>query len=136
MKARFLCAIALLSLGLAGKATIAAPPRQEDCLQTAMSQSALNACAARKSAVADLRLNKAYRDVLRYLGPDETQQLVRAERAWIVFRDADCAFFSGGGGSMAPMNEGLCRAGLAEARAAELESWPPNATRDALNPVR
>ena len=84
----------------------------------------------------DRRLNKAYREVLRYVDGDEKAKLLAAERAWMAFRDADCTFWGASGGTIAPMNEASCRARLSEDRAKELDGWPPNAPRDALAPLR
>lgn len=106
------------------------------CEQTAVTTGELIACAGSRAAEADAHLNKAYRDILRYVDGDERTKLVAAERAWLAFRDADCTFFGAGDGSISPVNEAFCRAGLAETRAKELESWPPNAPRSALTPTR
>ncbi len=104
------------------------------CEQAAATTDQITGCAAKGQAEADARLNAAYRDLLRYLDPDERKQLVAAQRSWLAFRDADCAFFGGGGGSLAPANRLSCEAGLTNARAVELEGWPPNAPRSALQP--
>jgi uncharacterized protein YecT (DUF1311 family) len=114
----------------------AAKPRPSDCFDTAVIQPEINACAASKAAAADRRLNAAYREIMRFLEKEEQAELVKAQRAWIAFRDADCAFFSAGGGSIAPMNDAQCRADLSEFRAKELENWPPNSDRGALAPLR
>jgi uncharacterized protein YecT (DUF1311 family) len=57
------------------------------------------------------------------------------QQNWSAFRDANCAFWRGGG-TIDPMNEHYCRATLAEARADEFEAWPFNAPRDAIVPCR
>ena len=122
----------LLTCGPGAAATAAAAG---NCLATAQSQQALTACAgaqAAQAAQADRQLNAAYRDLLRYVDGDERARLVAAEKAWLAFRDQDCAFFGDGGGSIAPMNQPLCRASLSRARAKQLNGWPPNAPRSAL----
>ena len=102
------------------------------CMDTPRAQSELNFCAGAIARAADERLNKSYHAVLCYLDPDERIQLLSAQRAWVDFRDSDCAFWGGGGGSISPMNTALCRAGLSDDRAKELDGGPPNAPRDAL----
>ena len=104
------------------------------CEQAAATTDQIAGCAAKGQAKADARLNTAYRDLLRYLDPDQRKQLVAAQRTWLAFRDADCAFFGGGGGSLAAANRLSCEAALTNSRAEELEGWPPNAPRSALQP--
>ena len=43
-------------------------------------------------ATADTGLNEAYQAVIRQLSPVDQVALRKAQRAWIAFRDADCAF--------------------------------------------
>ena len=43
-------------------------------------------------AVSDQQLNATYRTLMRQLGPQDQAALRMAQRAWIAFRDADCAF--------------------------------------------
>jgi uncharacterized protein YecT (DUF1311 family) len=125
-------------LGLAGPAlaasvtTAGAPPA---CAESARTQPEMTACARTDATAADRRLSAAYRELLRYVEGSDRRRLVAAQRAWLAFRDADCAFFSGGGGSIAPMNAAVCRADRSRTRAEELESWPPNAPRSALVPL-
>jgi len=104
------------------------------CMQTARTQYELNVCAEGLATESDKMLNKFYQAVLRYFCPEDSDraQLVTAERAWIAFRDADCAFWGGEGGSIAPMNEAMCRADRSRERARELDEWPPNAPRSAM----
>jgi uncharacterized protein YecT (DUF1311 family) len=105
---------------------------QPDCMNTARTQFELTTCAEGLFAAADKLLNKSYEAVLPYLCPDERAQLLASERAWIAFRDADCAFWGTGGGSISPMNAALCRESLSRERAKELDGWPPNSPRDAV----
>jgi uncharacterized protein YecT (DUF1311 family) len=135
----FVATLAAVALAISVPALAKAsppPPSARGCEQAAHTQGELTACAAGQAAAADRRLNAAYRDVLRYVDGEEKAKLIAAERAWVGFRDADCAFFGSGGGSIAPMNEAFCRADLSLARAKELEGWPPNAPRSALVPRR
>ena len=105
-------------------------------MDTATSQAQLSACAATMAQAADQRLNKAYGEVLRYVDDRDRSRLVAAQRAWLAFRDADCAFWRGSGGTTAPMNQHMCVAARSDERARELDAWPPNAPRDALTPRR
>jgi uncharacterized protein YecT (DUF1311 family) len=109
-----------------------APP--QPCLQAAMTQLEITACAEAAAAHADQRLNHAYDELMRYLDGEERDRLASSERAWVAFRDADCAFWGYGDFSLAPTNRAYCQADLSNDRAKELESWPPNAPRSALVP--
>lgn len=84
---RILACLALL--GCAGTAWAV------DC-KNAVTTPDMNECAAIDQKKADARLNQVYQRVLKSLEPDaggaETKKkLVEAQRAWIKFRDADCA---------------------------------------------
>jgi uncharacterized protein YecT (DUF1311 family) len=101
-----------------------------DCLRTAQTQSELTVCAASEAKAADQRLNHSYKSALCYVDDGDKAHFRAAQRAWIAFRDADCAVWGGGGGSIGPMNEAMCVASLSNHRAEELDSWPPNIGRE------
>ena len=106
------------------------------CWTTALTQEQITSCAAAEATAADKRLNAAYRNLLRYLDPPESRGLAAAQRTWLAFRDADCAWWGRGDFSLAATNKLGCLADLSNARAKELESWPPNAPRSAVQPHR
>lgn len=124
----------MLAALVAGGASAAPAHRaaKPDCYATAMTQPAINACAAADAAEADRKLNRSYQALLCYLDDDQKARLKVVQRAWIAFRDADCAYWSSGGGSMMPMNEYQCIADLSTQRAKELDLLPPNADRGAF----
>jgi uncharacterized protein YecT (DUF1311 family) len=106
----------------------------QSCWDQAMTQSAMNACAAEDMKAADERLTQSYDAVMCYLEPAEKAQLETAQKAWMTFRDANCEFWGGGGGSIAPMNQMVCVASLSNQRADELDRWPPNVNRHDFGP--
>ncbi len=63
------------------------------------------------------------RIVEQKVGPLDLGQA--AERAWIAFRDAECAFSASGGegGSAYPMTVSMCAAHLTTARTEQLSSF-------------
>lgn len=74
----------------------------------------------------DTRLNNAYKVVMADLSPARKTQLQEAQRAWIKFRDANCAFyFDPDGGSLARVNANDCMMTSTAARAKELEGFKP-----------
>lgn len=84
----------------------------------------LNQCAGANYKAADAALNKIYQRVMA----DQTdaaskQRLMDAERAWIAYRDKECAYQAGpqqDGGSIWPMEMSNCLAELTAARIREL----------------
>jgi len=93
-----------------------------DCAN-AMTQYAMNECAATQLKVADARLNDVYAQLMGKMSDAKQKGLLRdAERAWISYRDKECEFATVGtvGGSVHPMMLSLCLAEKTAARTAEL----------------
>ena len=128
--APILAAASLLAIGL-GRA------EAKDCPE--QTQIGLDQCADQAFQRADRALNEAYREILRRLG-DEThakQLVVAAQKAWIAFRDAECAFpvSSSGGGSIYPMEYSLCLEDQTKKRTKELQAYFHCAEGDLACPV-
>jgi uncharacterized protein YecT (DUF1311 family) len=79
-------------------------------------QMEMNQCAANDYRSADRDLNAFYSKL------EKSKELVSAERAWITYRDAECAYQVKAveGGSMAPMVQALCLADLTKQRLKQL----------------
>ena len=90
-------------------------------------QATMNACASQDHARADKELNAVYHKVTgRLTDEHETKSaLVKAQRAWIAYRDAECDFRVSGmdGGTAAPMVGTQCRTELTEDRSRALQSY-------------
>jgi uncharacterized protein YecT (DUF1311 family) len=110
----------------------------QDC-GGAASQAELSMCADADYRAADAALNVAYREVEARLAdlPDTRHLLVAAQRAWIAFRDASCAFAASGveGGSIYPMILSQCLAGTTRDRTADLAAYLDCAEGDLSCPV-
>ena len=81
-----------------------------DSCDNETSQAGLNECYGKEYKKQDDLLNQTYGQAMK-LGTDaQKAQLKSAQKAWIAFRDADCAFLSSGadGGSVAPMVHAQC----------------------------
>jgi uncharacterized protein YecT (DUF1311 family) len=108
--------------GLAGADAATAQPCTDRPSQGDMSR-----CAAAAYKRADAELNEAYRKILTRLVDDAEakRRLVAAQRAWIAFRDAECAFATapGADGSVYPYLLTTCLAGLTEARLGQLQVY-------------
>ena len=94
-----------------------------DC-NTAVTQFDMNRCADKDYQAADKVLNEIYKKALAAQEGDD-EKLKAAQRAWIVFRDAECDFRteSDEGGSIQPMDRALCMAALTKERAKQLRDY-------------
>lgn len=91
----------------------------------AKTQTELNQCTATSYQAADDELNEAYQALIGKLESNSgsLEKLRVAQRAWIGFRDAECAFESSAveGGSAQPMIRNLCLGSLTQARTDRLQ---------------
>lgn len=86
-------------------------PQQQDCAETELTYQ-------------DSRLNRAYKALLANLDDLDKHAAVEAQRAWLVYRDKDCAARAGRFGSDAgPATESTCRMESTAYRAQQLEDW-------------
>jgi|GEM_PF-288163 len=84
----------------------------------------------------DGRLNKAYKEAMAQLSPDRKKQLQQAQRAWIGYRDANCAFYADPeGGTMARLVASDCFMSATATRAKELESLAGMPTEQSRQPL-
>ena len=91
-----------------------------DGCDSATTQVELNECTAQAYQAADKELNDAYQVLVGKLSNNAAslEKLRAAQRAWIGFRDAECAFESSAveGGSAQPMVRNGCLETLTETR--------------------
>ncbi len=72
----------------------------------------------------DVRLNKAYRDIMAGLAPERKRQLQEAQRLWLKYRKANCDFYyDPDGGTIAGVSANDCFMSATAARAKELEAF-------------
>jgi len=113
-----LAALAMLATGTAHAA--------DDCAN-AQDQTTMDVCASEAFQKSDKQLNDLYKQIGTRLkdDADKTKLLVTAQRAWVAFRDAECAFSSSGvtGGSVYPMIHSMCLDGLTQTRAKDLQTY-------------
>ena len=113
---------ASLVLGLAAPAF--ADPAADDCLNKATTTVEMQACAGAAHKRADAELNRTYQELLGKQAGRGKTLLKKAERAWIAFRDAHCAFATAGstGGSIHAQSVAHCKTELTLERTAELRA--------------
>lgn len=78
-------------------------------------------CLKAKTAQWDKRLNIAYPKALDAAQPKQREQLRKAQRAWIAYRDANCLYWGLGEGTIARIQAGDCMYRMTKERAEELE---------------
>jgi uncharacterized protein YecT (DUF1311 family) len=90
-------------------AALPARAQMEACA-TAQTQLDMNQCAAREYQKHDAAMNQIYQQLLaRLTDAEQKSLLVEAERAWIAYRDKQCAFqTSSAGGSVRPLIQFDC----------------------------
>jgi uncharacterized protein YecT (DUF1311 family) len=95
----------------------------EDC-GNAITQMALNDCAAADYEAADKELNRVYAAYRKALVDEEDKKSLKAvQLAWLKYRDLSCDFETSPskGGSIRPMNISICLAEKTRARTKELQ---------------
>ncbi|WP_367717167.1 lysozyme inhibitor LprI family protein [Nitratireductor sp. GISD-1A_MAKvit] len=119
----YLFSIALAAL--VGPLWLAGAAAQEPDCGSPQTQLDMTQCASEDYRIADAELNARYGAVMRrYESNEEGRRMLQdAQRAWIRFRDAECALatLSVRGGSIEPMIRAQCLQELTETRARQLE---------------
>ena len=70
----------------------------------------------------DRRLNAAYTALQAVIEPHQKEPLRASQRLWISYRDANCAFYAAGDGTISRIKAAACLHSMTDARAAELEA--------------
>ena len=78
-------------------------------------------CVQAKTALADQRLNAAYKALQVRTEPTQRQPLVLAQRLWVQYRHANCGFYGTQDGSIRQVQAAECIRSMTEDRARELE---------------
>lgn len=97
---------------------------KEACNRNDDSQTMMTICAGQDYAAADAKLNRAYQKLAKDGDADTLKLLKTAQRAWISFRDAECAYATAGsaGGSIHPMEVSMCLTTVTEDRIKQIEA--------------
>jgi len=78
-------------------------------------------CVQAKTTRADQRLNVAYKALQGRIDAAQRQPLLAAQRLWVQYRDANCAFYGTQDGSIRQVQAAECIRSMTEDRARELE---------------
>lgn len=98
-----------------------AEPNAEENCEDRKSTADIVECLATHTAVWERRLNTAYQKLMDDLPARRRDRLRSAQRLWLQFRDANCAYFASRAGTIARVDAGQCLLRLTAARAIELE---------------
>jgi len=74
-----------------------------------------------KTDASDQRLNAAYKALQARIEVNQRQLLLAAQRLWVQYRDANCAFYGVQDGSIRQVQGAECVRSMTEDRARELE---------------
>jgi uncharacterized protein YecT (DUF1311 family) len=98
----------------------------QECDRSDDSQSMMTICAGVDYQAADAKLNAAYKDLVARNDEKANKLLQAAQRAWIAFRDAECAYATADsvGGSIHPMEVSQCLTEVTNERTKQLTSGP------------
>jgi uncharacterized protein YecT (DUF1311 family) len=98
----------------------------DDCSMDG-SQSEMNDCSRRQLTKSDTELNQEYKQIINCMKPSskDAKPLIEAQRAWLKYRDAECAFQGSAskGGSIQPMIITGCLKNITDQRAKDLKYY-------------
>ena len=135
-----LAAAVILALTVASPALAAPPadpvearytPAFDKCLASPDGQSTMGMidCTQKEDDRQDARLNTTYKKVLAGLNARQKAKLQAAQRAWITFRDAECASYQDEDwGTVSRVLAAGCVLHMTVQRTMDLEKYPPNAS--------
>lgn len=130
------CIAALSAAALLGAAASAFAGEQGEPGQCTGSTVEMVECLNAQRAHWDKELTITYQRLMKAAPPRQRTLLRDAERAWIKYRDANCAYYAGGEGTIARINAAACLRDMTQKRAEELSSGgagpdnPGNEDRD------
>ena len=112
-----------LALGVAILQMGAANCFADDCAN-ASSQIDLDVCYGKQYAAADAELNATYTALMKQVSPESQASLRAAQRAWLAYRDKQCAFnlLGRGDASVYPMVLAICKTSLTMQQNDELKA--------------
>ena len=95
-------------------------PDYEQCNQDATVD--IVDCVDRHAKRWDAELNRAYKALMSRAEESQRAPLKAAQRSWINYRDANCAFYGSASGSVSRIEAAECLRAMTQARACELKS--------------
>ena len=113
--------MAMTAAALLGAAAFAAAGEQgEPNQECGVSTYEMVECLSAKTAYWDKKMNGAYQGALKDAQPKQREQLRKAQRLWVQYRDANCLYFDLGEGTIARIEAADCMYRMTKTRAQEL----------------
>ena len=103
-------------------------PAYDKCLAAPAGQSTMGMidCTGAELQIQDARLNAAYRKTMAALNARQKAKLQAAQRAWVTFRDAECASYEDEDwGTISRINASACVLRMTVQRTLNLGAYPP-----------
>jgi len=103
-------------------------PAYDKCLAETSGQSTMGMidCTGAELQIQDARLNTTYRKTMASLNVRQKAKLQAAQRAWVAFRDAECASYEDEDwGTISRINASACVLHMTVQRTMDLEAYPP-----------
>jgi uncharacterized protein YecT (DUF1311 family) len=114
--------VTITAAALVGAAAPAFAGAQGEPGQCTGSTQEMVECLNAQRAHWDKELTIAYQTLMKSAVPAQRALLRDAERAWIKYRDANCAYYAAGEGTIARINAAACLRDMTQKRAEELSS--------------
>ncbi len=93
------------------------------CSMPTLARASMIDCIGAETRRQDARLNQAYKALMDSTAAERKKPLQEAQRAWVRFRDTNCAFYlDPDGGSLARVSANDCVLTMTVDRADELET--------------
>jgi uncharacterized protein YecT (DUF1311 family) len=100
-------------------------PIYESCMRKAVSTLDIIDCVGRENERWDVRLGRVYQSRLASFNDRQRGALKRAQKAWVLFREADCAAYEDDDwGTISRIDASQCMLRRTVERALELEALP------------
>lgn len=100
-------------------AQVASPyPPDDVCMEA--DTSGMVRCQKHDIAIWERRLEEEYRSALSRVGPVSQERLRQAQETWLRYRDANCRFYEGHGGTISHLLGGGCVIRMTTDRTIEL----------------
>ncbi|NWK75833.1 DUF1311 domain-containing protein [Acinetobacter sp. SwsAc6] len=118
-----LCVFGFMQMGQAGERNLS--KQFNGCMDKAGGVTAsMVECIAAETKRQDVRLNKAYKNLMNTLSATRKKELQDTQRLWMKYRDANCKFYyDPDGGSIVRVTSAGCFMDMTAQRADELENF-------------
>ena len=112
---------AFVAVTLVLAASPARPQGEADMQECDGSTAEMVECLSRQAKIWDQRLNEAYQKLMQSVQGGQRDKLRAAQRLWVQYRDANCAYYAAGEGTVSRVEAAECMRSMTESRTGELD---------------